>query len=181
MVIFFGPAGSGKSVQGQLLAERKGWHWVSSGQILRDTHDKEILKAQNDGVLVLDDKVNQAIKKALSQFSSDDNLVIDGYPKHLEQAKWLMKNYSKVKRPIDLIVVFDVPKDELLKRMHLRSRADDTPDSINERLRIYYKEVASMLDYFKKEGVDIIHINGLGTIDQVHNKIVEEITKCNIL
>ena len=180
MVIFFGPAGSGKSVQGKLLAERQGWHWISSGQILRDSQDKEILKTQNDGDLVSNTEVNQTIVEALNHFPPN-NVIIDGFPRQLEQAKWLTKNYSNNKSSIDLIVVFDVPKDELLKRLQLRGRADDTPDGISERLRIYDKEITPMLDYFRENGVNIIHIDGLGTIDQVHNKIVEELSKCNIL
>ena len=40
MIIFFGPAGSGKSVQGQLLSARHGWRWLSAGQLLRDSKDE---------------------------------------------------------------------------------------------------------------------------------------------
>ena len=36
MIVFFGPAGAGKSVQGQMLAARNGWRWLSAGQLLRD-------------------------------------------------------------------------------------------------------------------------------------------------
>ena len=32
MFILFGPAGSGKSLQGQILAEKYGWRWLSIGQ-----------------------------------------------------------------------------------------------------------------------------------------------------
>ena len=42
MIIFFGPAGAGKSVQGQILAARHGWRWMSAGQLLRDTHNPEL-------------------------------------------------------------------------------------------------------------------------------------------
>ena len=34
MIVFFGPAGAGKSVQGQLLAARNNWRWLSAGQLL---------------------------------------------------------------------------------------------------------------------------------------------------
>ena len=181
MIIFFGPAGAGKSVQGQLLAERRDWHWISSGQILRDTKNKEILKSLKEGELVVDDKVDQLIIEALNDISDDDKVVIDGFPREIEQAYWLMDNYSTNGKSIDLIIVLDVPKEELLKRLQIRNRADDTFESINERLRIYNAELDPMLDYFHKKGVQIIHIDGLGTIDQVHNKIITELEKCNIL
>ena len=37
MIILFGPAGSGKSTQGRLLADKFGWKWLSVGQVLRDS------------------------------------------------------------------------------------------------------------------------------------------------
>ena len=52
MIIFFGPAGSGKSVQGQILAARQGWRWLSTGQLLRDTHDVSVLQTMQAGKLV---------------------------------------------------------------------------------------------------------------------------------
>ncbi len=46
MILFFGPAGAGKSVQGQMIAARHGWRWISTGQLLREPHDLEILKTE---------------------------------------------------------------------------------------------------------------------------------------
>jgi adenylate kinase len=51
MIVFFGPPGAGKSVQGQLLAARQGWRWLSTGQLLRDTKDPEIAKILLSGKL----------------------------------------------------------------------------------------------------------------------------------
>jgi adenylate kinase len=42
MIVFFGPAGAGKSVQGQILAARYNWRWLSTGQLLRDSHDPKV-------------------------------------------------------------------------------------------------------------------------------------------
>jgi CRP-like cAMP-binding protein len=52
MIIFFGPAGSGKSVQGQLLAAKQGWRWLSTGQLLRDTRDPILLQSMQQGKLI---------------------------------------------------------------------------------------------------------------------------------
>ena len=49
MIIFFGPAGAGKSVQGQILSARHGWRWLSAGQLLRDSKDPELLKVMSTG------------------------------------------------------------------------------------------------------------------------------------
>ena len=52
MIVFFGPAGAGKSVQGQMLAARNGWRWLSAGQLLRDTRDPELFAQMRTGGLV---------------------------------------------------------------------------------------------------------------------------------
>ena len=61
MIIFFGPAGAGKSVQGQILAARHGWRWLSTGQLLRDTHDAEVLKKMASGELIDDEITNKVM------------------------------------------------------------------------------------------------------------------------
>jgi adenylate kinase len=49
MIIFFGMAGSGKSLQGEILAEKYGWKWLSMGKLLREQDDAEIQEKQKKG------------------------------------------------------------------------------------------------------------------------------------
>ena len=74
MIVFFGPAGAGKSMQGQILAARQGWRWLSTGQILRDAHDPEINKSMHEGKLISPELSNrimgEAIKKAVLMLKS---------------------------------------------------------------------------------------------------------------
>ena len=67
MIVFFGPAGAVKSVQGQMLAARHGWRWLSAGQLLRDTHDIELIKEMQTGSLVDPKKVNKLMGDALKR------------------------------------------------------------------------------------------------------------------
>ncbi|NCS83089.1 AAA family ATPase, partial [Candidatus Saccharibacteria bacterium] len=90
MILFFGPSGAGKSVQGQFLAARQGWRWLSAGQLLRDTRDQEVLRSQHEGKLVTSDKVNQIISDALNRATNIDQIILDGFPRMLDQAKWLV-------------------------------------------------------------------------------------------
>ena len=175
MILFFGPAGAGKSVQGQFLAARQGWRWLSAGQLLRDTRDGEVLKSQHEGKLVDSEKVNQIIAEALNRASNIDKVILDGYPRKLEQAKWLVDSRPQHSRSIGLIVVLEVPRDELMKRLELRGRIDDTPEVIDDRLRIYRHEIYPILDYFTEQGINIAHIDGSGTPGQVHDKVMKEL------
>ena len=73
------------------------------------------------------------------------------------------------------MVVLEVPKSELLKRLEVRGRVDDTPEAIDERLKIYRTEMYPILSYLTENNVAIVHIDGVGTVGQVHDRIMEEL------
>lgn len=175
MIIFFGPAGAGKSVQGQMLAARQGWRWLSAGQLLRDTHDIELIKEMQTGQLVSPERVNSLVGEALVRAKNIDRVILDGFPRQLDQAKWLIESQPHHERDIKLVIVLEVPRSELLKRLEVRGRADDTPDIIDERLKIYRTEMYPVLSYLTEKGINITHIDGNGTVGQVHDKITEEL------
>ena len=175
MIIFFGPAGAGKSVQGQLLSARHGWRWLSAGQLLRDSKDEELHRIMSTGKLVPSEVTNRLMDEAIVKAEDISHLIIDGYPREMAQAKWLVDSKSNHGRDIALVVVLEVPKSELLKRLEIRGRADDVPEVIDERLRIYRQEMYPILTYFTEQGINIAHIDGVGTVGQVHDRIVDEI------
>lgn len=175
MIVFFGPAGAGKSVQGQLLSARHGWRWLSAGQLLRDSKDPELLKVMSTGKLVDPEIVNRIMGEAIMRSHDMKHLILDGFPRNMENAQWLIDNKSHHGRDIELVIVLEVPKSELLKRLTIRGRADDTPDIIDERLRIYRQEMYPILTYLTEKGVNITHIDGVGSVGQVHDRIHEEL------
>ena len=65
MILFFGPPGSGKSVQGQLLVERNGWQWLSTGDLFRNSKDPEVLKRMATGELIDDELTNKVLDTAI--------------------------------------------------------------------------------------------------------------------
>lgn len=181
MIIFFGPAGAGKSVQGQILAARYGWRWLSAGQLLRDTKDPDLLEEMRGGGLAGTEKVNAIMGEALDRAENIDKVIFDGFPRQLEQAQWLIKELSDRKRSIDLVIVLEVPRAEIENRLHLRGRVDDTPEAIEERLNIYRKEIYPILTYFTDKKVKISHIDGTGTVGQVHDRVVNELSSLQLV
>lgn len=180
MIVFFGPAGAGKSVQGQLLSARYGWRWLSAGQLLRDSRDPELHKIMSTGKLVPSEVTNDLMSDAIIKAQDIDHVILDGYPREMAQAEWIIDNQPEYRRDIALVLVLEVPKSELLKRLTIRGRADDTPEAIDERLRVYRQEMYPILSYFTEKGVNIAHIDGVGTVGQVHDRIVEEVKAHNL-
>lgn len=175
MVIFFGPAGAGKSVQGQILAARHGWRWLSSGQLLRDSRDLKLVEQMHKGALVNSETVNQVIAQALERAQDIEQVILDGYPRKLEQAQWLVETQPRHERAIALAVVLEVPRAEIEKRLKVRGRVDDTAEVVEERLNIYRQEIYPILTYLTEQKIKIAHIDGTGTVGEVHDRIEAEL------
>ena len=181
MILFFGPAGAGKSVQGQILAARHGWRWLSAGQLLRDTHDAELIHRMQSGDLVPEETINSLMNEALGKARDIDSVILDGYPRELSQAQWLVDNKTHHGRDIQLVIVLEVPRAEILERLRVRGRVDDTPEAIDKRLAIYRGEIYPILDFLNDQAVPIVHMNGVGTVGQVHDSIETELVSRGIV
>ncbi len=175
MILFFGPAGSGKSVQGQILAARHGWRWISAGQILRDTNDMEILRTISAGNLIDQTKMSAIIAETLKKAKDIEHVILDGFPRQVAQAKWLVENTPEHERSIQLAVVLDVPTEELQDRLKIRGRADDESDAIEKRLDIYNQEIVPILKYLHEKDIAVRYIDGHGSVGQVHDRIETEL------
>ena len=175
MIIFFGPAGAGKSVQGQILAARMGWRWLSAGQILRDTHDHEIIQRMHEGKLVPHELITKIMGEAISKAGDIDQVILDGFPREMPQAEWLVNSKTDHGRDIALVVVLEVPREELLKRLAIRGRADDTPEAIDQRLAIYRQEMYPVLGLFSDQHITVVHVDGVGTVGEIHDRIFAEL------
>lgn len=174
MILFFGPAGAGKGSQAEKLAGRLDWGWLSSGQLLRDSDDPEIAALLAGGNLVPLEKFGQLFAEAIKA-TDRAHVILDGFPRKLEQAQWLMAHKADLGRDLELAVVIDVPEEELLARMALRGRQDDTPDAIKQRLAIYHQESDPIYAYLEQQGVPVVRIDGVGDIDDIHERIMKEI------
>lgn len=181
MILIFGPTGSGKSMQGKLLAARNNWRWLSAGQLLREENDPELLEEMKRGELVDYARVNDVVAKALSSLESTDNLILDGYPRMIEQAKYLYEMLMAKGLNIKYAVVLDVPRESLIKRLLLRARADDNENAINARLDQYDHDMPIVFNYLEQNNVPVIHVNGNDTIGRVHDNIMDTLSERRLI
>lgn len=175
MIILMGLAGSGKSTQGQMLAEATGKVWLSAGQVLRDTGDPEIKAIQDRGELVPNELIERLMVNGMLQSVRDGkDVIIDGFPRDVEQAEWLAENLASVMK---LVIIIDVPKPELIRRLELRGRTDDTREAIEERFRIVEQNIYSICEILRAKGIEIIKVDGTGTPEEVFGRIKGLITE----
>lgn len=177
MIIFFGPTGAGKSMQGQMLAVRMGWKWLSTGEMLRQSQDPEVIAVLKSGELVSDELTYEVFDAAIrdAQERNYGNIIVDGFPRTKIQAEWLADYMEKNNHKIDLVVALEVPEGVIMQRLEKRARMEDTPETIARRMAIYRQKMYPLLAVFAEDTVPIVHIDGNGTAGQVHDKIFDEL------
>ena len=180
MVILFGPAGSGKSVQGKILAQKYGWEWMSVGQLLRDKQSADLEATMQSGSLV-DDRivVNMMHDRMMELIYAGKNGILDGYPRDEWQAQWIVKNEDT--QYIQAAIVLDVPHQELWQRLEARGRVDDTPDAIEKRWGIFEQTIYTMKDMLEAHGVPVIKVDGTGKIEEITERIEQVLRERDII
>lgn len=174
MLILFGLAGSGKGTQGKALSEIFGWKWLSVGQVLRDV--KKYEKLVNAGKLVPDEEVIELMGKYMKKAEAEGfEVILDGYPRNVRQAEWVLENMLE---RIDGVIMLDVPKEELLKRLELRGRKDDKDEtSIKRRFEVFEQNICSILSLLEAKKVSIQYVDGVGTVEEVTKRLVKIVKK----
>ena len=74
---------------------------------------------------------------------------------------------------IEVVIVLDIGRDEILKRLAERGRSDDNDEAIIRRLDIFAEQGQIVLDYLTDSGARIEHVMANRTVGQVHDQIEE--------
>lgn len=173
MIIFAGVAGSGKSVQGRMLADNLGYPWLSTGEFLRMLVSGEKRYAMVEGRLLGDKEIIQLIQKIFSLINTQEEFILDGFPRTVAQADWLL-NQTKHGQLHVTAVIHIVASEALVEsRLMSRGRKDDNEAAIKERFNEYKQAVLPILEDFKKSNVPVYDINGEQPIEAVFQDIKE--------
>lgn len=177
-IIFFGPQGSGKGTQAQLLAEKFDFFYFESGAYLRKVSETniELKKMLDSGILVPDIEMTSYLTAFFDENALYDDIIFDGFPRTPEQYVFLKKWLSEKQVKINLGIVLEIGQEESLKRLKLRSRSDDTDEAIKKRLEMYHKRTEILINEIEKD-TKVIKINGERSVDEIQNDIVNIVKK----
>ena len=173
MITLFGAPGSGKSEQGQMLARKLGWAWYSSRDMLSSMHNKDIMYKLDHGMFVDDDTMNELMHDVMCKAHArgTNRVVLDGFPSSYRQVRWLIDN--KEIQNLTGAIVLRVPHGELWKRLMDRKRVDDTRAAIERRNELHDRTMTGMIRALSMENVLIREVDGMGTPEDVYERIYE--------
>ncbi len=201
IIIFLGPPGAGKGTQSERLIKEYGFVQLSTGDILREAVrngtelGKKAKQYMDAGQLVPDEIIIGIIKEKLNELK-DKNVIFDGFPRTIPQAEALDEMLSQEGKEVDVVILFDVDDEEVIKRLSGRridpntgktyhiiynpppegieviQRDDDKEEVIRKRLEVYHSQTEPLADYYKKKG-KLVVVNANNPPDDVYNQIKE--------
>ena len=203
-LIFLGAPGSGKGTQAQRLSEDKGFIQVSTGDILRANVKegtelgKEAKKYMEAGKLVPDKLIIAMVEKKLKELE-DRDIILDGFPRTVKQAEALEGLLNNVGRNLDVVILFDVSDEEVIRRItgrridpktgrvyhvefnpppedvEVMQRDDDKEEVVKKRLEVYHSQTAPLIDFYKKKE-KLVKIDASKSPDEVYQDLLKIIS-----
>ncbi|MGB5933865.1 MAG: adenylate kinase [Anaerolineae bacterium] len=122
-LILLGPPGAGKGTQAALLSQRLGTPHVASGDLFREAMKKgtgwgkKARSYMERGVLVPDEVTNAMIEKRLKESDCAQGVILDGFPRTIEQARALEGILAERGKKIDRVLLIQVSEGTLIERL----------------------------------------------------------------
>jgi len=208
-IIIFGPQGSGKGTQAELIARRHNWPYISTGDIFRyhlknqTALGKKVAEYITAGHLVPDELTNEIVQDRIHQPDCAVGFVLDGYPRNKSQLEFL-NSITK----IDFAIVIEISDAEAVKRLagrlackcglsyHIEFNPPKKPgicdkcgDAIFRRDDDEPKAIKKRLEIYHQETEPLLEVyqkqgilykvDGSKTIEEVYNQVNEIISKNN--
>jgi adenylate kinase len=175
-LLLVGPPGAGKGTQAVRLAERLDVPHISSGDLFRANLQPgaetpiglEAKRYIDAGDLVPDTVTIAMMRERLAEDDAAKGFLLDGFPRNLSQAESLDLLLSERGEDIDTVVEFQVPEDELVRRLLGRGRTDDTDDVIRRRQQVYRDETAPLLDHYRDR---LVTVDALGAVEEITDRV----------
>lgn len=172
MIIFMGVAGSGKSIQGKLLADELALPWLSTGEFLRMLISGEKRKGMLQGHLLEDQEIIALVQKIFTIIDPSEEFVLDGFPRTVAQADWLLNQVKHGQLQVTAVVHLTASEAVVRERLMGRGRKDDTEAAITERFKEYEEAAKPIIEHFRAANVSVHDIDGEASVEAVHAQIV---------
>ena len=163
-------------------------------------------KYMDCGELVADSVVIGLVQEKLSLPEASNGFILDGFPRTVAQADILGKWLESKSITLDRVLYFVIPDKSIVERLsgrrscpvcqsvfHVESRPpkvqgtcdrcgteliqrnDDRRETVESRMRVYTEQTAPLIEYYKEKNV-LTELDGSGSVDSVHTRLVNVLT-----
>lgn len=175
MILLMGIAGSGKGTQGKMLADKNNMHLISMGDVLR----MYITGKQRDkmlaGELLGDDEIIEIVDKVLSSIPDHEEVIMDGFPRTIPQAEWLMDQVNNGKFKLDTAIHLVASREAVKERLLKRARIDDKEKAIEARFDEYERSTMPLINWLTENGVKVVNIDAVRSVEEVNSELLKQL------
>ncbi len=209
-ILLLGPPGAGKGTQGERIAAELGIPKIATGDVLRSAvregteQGRRAREYMDRGDLVPDDVILAIMKEALARPEAERGVILDGVVRTVPQAEGLERVLAELGRQLDVVLLFDVSEEELVRRLSGRTvceqcqtpyrgrepgskcercggrlvrRSDDEPESVRNRMRAYREQTGPVVEHYRelRDGTRFIEVAATGDPDEITSRLVAEL------
>jgi len=189
IIVLLGPPGSGKGTLAKGLIKDYDFQHISTGDLIRNSEDKDLQKIIANGKMIPDDKMLEILKEKVKELDLEKNIAFDGFPRNIEQSKMLDKMLGKLGLGLNYAIFLDLPREEAIDRLKKRAKEEGRKDdasfeTINKRFDEYLEKTLPLVELYTKnrkvkkigssEGKDVVLSN---VVDALGLKKSEEQNK----
>jgi adenylate kinase len=163
---------------------------------------REAKSYMDRGDLVPDEVILSIVKETLAKPEYDPGAILDGVVRTVPQAEGLAAALRDLGRKVDAVLCFDIENEEIVRRLAGRTvcekcqtprsdaapgdscaqpgcggklvrRKDDEPEAIRRRLQVYDEQTAPVLDWYQRDGTNVVQIDAVGDVDHVTRRALD--------
>ena len=172
MILLMGIAGSGKGTQGKMLADQYGLHLISMGDVVRMYVTGKQRQRMLDGGLLDDSEIIAIVDRVLSSIPDKETVLIDGFPRTIPQAEWLLKQVEAGRFQVDMAIHLQASREAVKQRLLSRARIDDTDTAIEARFDEYERSTRPLLKWLEEQKVRVINIDAERSAEEINKELV---------
>ena len=187
-LVLFGPPGSGKGTQAEIIVRKEKLIHISTGDIFRrnikEKTDLGLLavKYMNQGQLVPDQVTIDLLSTSLDGYNTSNGFIFDGFPRTINQAEAFNNLMVSKNMYLSMALFLEVSENILVQRLLNRGidsgRSDDQDEGvIRNRIQVYEQQTSVLKDYYAKKLMDSFYIiNGEADVHDISQKILSIIS-----
>ena len=175
MILLMGIAGSGKGTQGKMLADTRGFHLISMGEVLRMYVTGEQREKMLAGGLLDNQEIIELVDQVLKSLPDDKEVLMDGFPRTIRQAEWLLEQVKKDRFKLSAAFHLVASQKAVKERLVKRARIDDVEGAIEKRFEEYRRSTEPIIKWLSEHDIQVTDINAERSPEAVNTDIISHL------